>query len=62
MELSSATHIARQAQLNKPAVDRSPLQKTEDQNDEIKQSRQAEKETEVQKVEPEKQGRIDFYG
>ena len=61
MEISSATLAAREAALNKANVGKDLLQRTQEEQDEAVETQQREIPAEVRKVEPEKQGRIDFY-
>ncbi len=61
MEISSATLAAREAAVNKANVGKDLLQRTQEEQDEAVETQQREIPAEVRKVEPEKQGRIDFY-
>jgi len=61
MEISSTTLAARETTLNKANVGRDLLQKPQEEQEEVAKTQQSEIPAEVRKVEPEKQGRIDFY-
>jgi len=61
MEISSATLAAREAAINKANVGRDILQRTQEEKEEAVKTQREEIPAEVRKVEPDKQGGIDFY-
>ena len=61
MEISTATLAAREAALNKANVGRDILQRTQEEQEEAVKTQREEIPAEVRKVEPDKQGGIDFY-
>ncbi len=61
MEISSATLAAREAAVNKSNIGRDILQRTQEEKEEAAQTQREEQPAEVRKVEPDRQGRIDFY-
>ncbi len=61
MEISSATLAARETAVNKSNVGRDFLQKMQEEKEEAARTQREETPAEVRKVEPDRQGRIDFY-
>ena len=61
METSSATLAAREVALNKAYMGREHLQRMAEEKDEAEKAQKEESPPEVRNIDPDRQGRIDFY-
>ena len=61
MEISSATLATREAAVNRSNIGKDILQKAQEEKEEAARAQQEEIPAEVRQVEPDRQGRIDFY-